>query len=807
MGSRKTLDGSERFYEAAQKWVDCALRNDDSLFTPGKPIWSSRWLDELTARFLDRPDVGDNEPDFLSKLATQLAESPPEVYQLMGEVLHVHYSFIWKDGMKKETKRDRIGTVLDWSPLPLEMPDELTKCMTPGIAHTLAFLTQIHHQMGFVIEFVTQWKKQDLSEQDRLLVDPWKFKEFAVGLEPQSRLFQEHPNTVGSQRLAMLHRVHPDTFEGIVSGDHKRLIVETKAFAHYITEPNDDVDRKLVQIRRGLEDGLGRNFDFFDHDIRSQWDRSQLDLWDEFIRRAKVMVDAGIIELEGEEKFKSEIGEKLAAAREALLKRSHDWPQLLRASLTGFESHPLPWQTSDRFRKWIDASSNNAQALQEFWAEGSLNVTDRVRQFSIALPRDVASRPGGFTNLTSVLLMGLDVESYPPFKITAFRKAYERTGYDMPEQGADEAALYEHALGFLNRLIGESSKRGLTLRHRLDAQTIAYRTIVASLPEPPREEDDDPTETQPPLPAPAHDLPSLAANLHLPAEFLERIQHLLDDKKQVIFQGPPGTGKTFVAQRLAKHLAGSKDRVTLVQFHPSYAYEDFVQGFRPGETRDGQPAFMLRNGPLLQAAKQAEREQDAKHFLIVDEINRGNLAKVFGELYFLLEYRDEAIRLQYSDESFSLPENLYIIGTMNTADRSIALVDLALRRRFYFKMFHPDEEPVKGVLRRWLSENAPDDMVWVADVVERVNEMLRDDRHAAIGPSYFMKDGLDEAWVKLIWEHSVLPYIEERRFGGEEVAKEFDLDRLRPEAGHGGEADEVSQEDGGTTDDESDDGQ
>ena len=160
------------------------------------------------------------------------------------------------------------------------------------------------------------------------------------------------------------------------------------------------------------------------------------------------------------------------------------------------------------------------------------------------------------------------------------------------------------------------------------------------------------------------------------------------------------------------------------------------------------------------------------HFLIIDEINRGSVAKVFGELYFLLEYRDEPANLQYSDEPFSLPKNLYIIGTMNTADRSIALVDLALRRRFYFVEFHPDEEPVKGVLRRWLEKNASE-MLWVADVVEEVNERMKDDRHAAIGPSYFMRDNLDEDAVKRIWKHSVLPYIEERRFGADAVSDDF----------------------------------
>ena len=127
--------------------------------------------------------------------------------------------------------------------------------------------------------------------------------------------------------------------------------------------------------------------------------------------------------------------------------------------------------------------------------------------------------------------------------------------------------------------------------------------------------------------------------MHLTPEFLREIETLLYDKRQVIFQGPPGTGKTYVAQALAEHLAGSKDRVTLVQLHPSYAYEDFVQGFRP-TLEDRQPGFQLKDGPLLRAAERAESEPNAKHFLVIDEINRGNPAKVFGELYFLLEYRD-----------------------------------------------------------------------------------------------------------------------------------------------------------------------
>ena len=276
------------------------------------------------------------------------------------------------------------------------------------------------------------------------------------------------------------------------------------------------------------------------------------------------------------------------------------------------------------------------------------------------------------------------------------------------------------------------------------------------------------------------DFAALAESLYLDAAFLQEVDVLLREKRQVIFQGPPGTGKTYVARELARHLAGGlDDRVTLAQFHPSYAYEDFVQGYRPAIRDNGQAGFELRDGPLVRAAQRAESEPGARHFLVIDEINRGNLAKVFGELYFLLEYRDAKIDLQYGGKPFSLPDNLYIIGTMNTADRSIALVDLALRRRFHFVEFHPDKPPIQGLLRRYLAAKAVG-MEWVADVVDRANELLRDDRNAAIGPSHFMKCGLDDDAVRRIWKYSVRPYIEERLFEDPQGRLDaFDLDKLR----------------------------
>ena len=273
----------------------------------------------------------------------------------------------------------------------------------------------------------------------------------------------------------------------------------------------------------------------------------------------------------------------------------------------------------------------------------------------------------------------------------------------------------------------------------------------------------------------------LAEELLWQPAYLQKIIDGLRDKRQVIFQGPPGTGKTYVAKRIAEWCRDHGGGFDLVQFHPSYAYEDFIEGFRPTLTESGQAGFELTEGPLRRIAEQARNKPDATFILVIDEINRGNLAKVLGELYFLLEYRDEEVALQYSNKRFSLPKNLWFIGTMNTTDRSIALVDAALRRRFYFFNFFPDQPPVEGLLRRWIKDNN-NEAEWVADLVDLANRKL-EDRHLGIGPSYFMKKEppLDEDRVHFIWEQAVIPYIEEQCFGDEAKLKEFAFDGLKRE--------------------------
>ena len=231
--------------------------------------------------------------------------------------------------------------------------------------------------------------------------------------------------------------------------------------------------------------------------------------------------------------------------------------------------------------------------------------------------------------------------------------------------------------------------------------------------------------------------PEFAEDLLMDKAELAKIVDLLWERKQIILYGPPGTGKTYLASKLARHLTDD-GAVKLVQFHPSYTYEDFFEGFRPEPGGSGTLTFTLRAGPFRDFAEVAAANPTTAYILIIDEINRANLAKVFGELYFLLEYRDQSISLQYSpDKEFTLPQNLFLIGTMNTADRSIARIDTAMRRRFAFVELDPRIPPVQGLLGRWLAEHhLPLD---AALLLDELNSRI-EDSDAAIGPSYLMDD-------------------------------------------------------------------
>jgi len=272
----------------------------------------------------------------------------------------------------------------------------------------------------------------------------------------------------------------------------------------------------------------------------------------------------------------------------------------------------------------------------------------------------------------------------------------------------------------------------------------------------------------------------IASGVFLTEEELEHILERLQSKKAMILQGPPGVGKTFIVRKLAYALMKEidNDRLEMVQFHQSYSYDDFVRGYRPVPGKAG--SFVLQNGVFFEFCQKAIREPDREYVFIIDEINRGNISQIFGELLMLIEPDkrgpEYALPLAYRTEdepAFYVPPNLYLIGLMNVADRSLAMVDYAMRRRFVFITLKPQYE--SELFSQWLSERGMDaDLVrLIVERMTRLNQEIREDpllgENYEIGHSFFLPKGdnfagLDKNWYRRVVRTEIIPLLKEYWF-------------------------------------------
>lgn len=286
---------------------------------------------------------------------------------------------------------------------------------------------------------------------------------------------------------------------------------------------------------------------------------------------------------------------------------------------------------------------------------------------------------------------------------------------------------------------------------------------------------DENDEAAPTTPTETYTRENFLKEVYMSGEDFDTLQRLVRMKKNVILQGAPGVGKTFCARRLAWAMMGEKDesRVALIQFHQNYSYEDFVMGYKPSGS-----SFELQKGLFYKFCTTAANHPNREYFFIIDEINRGNLSKIFGELLMLIEkdYRGEKLTLAYKDEKFAVPANLYLIGMMNTADRSLALIDYALRRRFSFFEMHPgfDSEGFKA----YLTEKNNTHLNKLTERLKELNcQIAADDslgRGFEIGHSYLCTTGtVNDEWLKSVVAYDIIPMLQEYWFDNRQEVKKW----------------------------------
>ncbi|MDQ0665579.1 5-methylcytosine-specific restriction protein B [Arthrobacter ulcerisalmonis] len=692
------------------------------------------WSVPAAAELLDRLDRGIADPKapMMTNLRENLEGATRGAKQLAVELLFLQSLPLAHEVKSLKVKRARVAEAACWLEPPLELPEELYAGMTDhGVIRdrTAEFNWTIWDHLKWLCRFVRNVAQRPAGVVQAAIKDPLQFH----------RLAASTPDDQPAIRRSIEFLAWPSYFEPVVADVERQEIRD--AFASLVGgargDSDEDITADIHRIRLHLDEQSGQRTDWYSRQLVSQW---------------RKVGDPG---------------------RRAWLLRTHSDHAGLITAWHGEEKVTLDVEHLRHLDPGVTAGLVQHAVDEDYKHLGYVEREDTKTAVFAFL---TVMKPGDlvlYQHAGSVRLGGVLGE--PEYNDDNRRLRRKVRWFD---DGHTTTALPRHV------------QRQLATPGIVVDVTRVVQALQALLPAEAETEPDGDTDgaaVVPPVQEAFRPLTQeFAASLHMELEPLQEIADLLQENRQLVLYGPPGTGKTYLAKHLAAQLADdtTDERVKLVQFHPSYAYEDFFEGYRPDKTDEGQVSFKLVAGPLRRLAEEAAKPGNEKkpYFLIIDEMNRANLAKVFGELYFLLEYRDDRIYLQYSpNEPFTLPDNLYIIGTMNTADRSIAMMDAAIRRRFSFIELHPQTEPVKGSLLRFLQARQLDPTP--ALLLDALNGAIDEwDRDLMIGPSYFMKPAAQTpAGLRRIWKYELMPLLEEHYHGQltrAQLEERFGLDQL-----------------------------
>ncbi len=716
------VSGCDAVYEVADQWRDQCLVSDGSLLWSDREIWFESNVESL-GKVLGMDNQPADSKDFFVRTMGRLPGGATDQAALFAEA-----TIIWSLPLSIYSLERKVGwleTILSQAQLPPSPLEPLIQdafhCkvnLGEGVRSRHAYRRS--NQMRAILLFSRRVKE--------LNADP---SDYAECKSLFAAVTKEVPFSADAEH-SILHLLFPNDYEAITSGKSRREIVS--AFPEYQVE--NDIDASLRAIRSGLvEQGASNNFSFYDEGIRQLWERPEND------------VANGTAEAYSEAADDSETQRfwKISPGSDATKWKRFADESVIAVGWTGSPDLRQTGAASEAalatyLKDFPDFKSKNyalSHAARQLWMFlHEMEVGDRVIAYGagkvrgygrIAGPYEFEPNEDGYSHVRACSWISTSAQGISNLPSELVEKLQQNT--TIVELSAEEFA----------KITGQLAPSG-------DSKT------------------------------------ELGRHTNLETRLIDEIETLLRVKKQIILEGPPGSGKTYVARLFARYLAGvglddvATDRVEIVQFHQSYGYEDFVAGIRPVTSASGQLTYRSEPGIFLDMCERAAARPDETFVLIIDEINRGNLSRIFGELLYGLEYRDQAIRLQTPVEldgrvivHLRIPDNLYLIGTMNSTDRSLAMIDYALRRRFYFWRLMPAENGQAPVFRKWLeaqTELTADTRARLHDAFVTLNnaivEALGEDYQ--IGHSYFMlpdgEIGDPAAWER-VWRHAIEPLLRE----------------------------------------------